>query len=209
MAKDLLGHAAGQEAAALLVPRAKDLVVPLLFFRREFPRDRDARLTELSLVVLLKLLLQRELLLLRRRLEARPLRRQLLLLLLLGGKLHLAWLHVRRRLDSLCGHEGIEELSLDACAEAARVESGRLRSQRLRWLLLLLEARIHRPLHRLLLLPCESGRLHLHRNLLLLLLWPLLLHSHKASRLRLQGGGQSHLAAVCTVTRVWMTGIGC
>lgn len=58
LAKDFLCHATGQEAAALLVPRAKDLIVPLLFFRREFPRDRNARLTELSLVVLLELLLQ-------------------------------------------------------------------------------------------------------------------------------------------------------
>ena len=120
--------------------------------------------------------------------EASPLRRQLLLLL--GSKLHLAGLHVRRRLDPLRGHKGVEELSLDACAETARVESGRLRSQRLRWLLL--EALVDWPLHRR--------------------LWPLLLllllQSHKASRLRLpragQSGGQSLLlvAALHPVTRV-------
>lgn len=135
--------------------------------------------------------------------EASPLRRQLLLLL--GSKLHLAGLHVRRRLDPLRGHKGVEELSLDACAETARVESGRLRSQRLRWLLL--EARVDWPLHRRLLPSSEPSRLHLHR-----LLWPLLLllllQSHKASRLRLpragQSGGQSLLlvAALHPVTRV-------
>jgi hypothetical protein len=39
--------------------------------------------------------------------------------LLLGSKLHLAGLHVRRRLDPLRGHKGVEELSLDADADAA------------------------------------------------------------------------------------------
>lgn len=177
LAKDFLGHAAGQEAAALLVPRAEDLVVPLLLFRRQFPRDRDARLAHLLLVVLLELLLKGHLL----RRKSRSLRHERLLLLL-RGELHLARVHVRRGLDSLRRHERVEELRLDACAHPARVEPGRLRAKRRRRGLLLLlllrvEARVHGSLE------ARHLRLHLHwlRRRSHLLLLP-----HEPRRLRLR-----------------------
>lgn len=109
LTKDLLGHRAADEALALLVPRAEDLVVALLLVGLERPGDRHRRLTGRLLVRLLERLLQR-----RAWLGAR--------------ELHLRRVHVRRSLHVGRRHEARHELVLHpraAAAERARGQEAR------------------------------------------------------------------------------------